>query len=153
MRGKVTELLQNVLDENPKLFLIDLSITDNNHIRVIIDGDEGVKVEDCMAVSRGIEHNLDREEVDFSLEVLSAGVSEPLTLTRQYEKNLGRNLALKTKTEIFEGRLVAANDAAVTLQWKAREPKPLGKGKITVEKEAIVPYQDIVEAKVMVTFN
>ena len=153
MRGKVTELLQNVLDENPKLFLIDLSITENNHIRVIIDGDEGVKVEDCMAVSRGIEHNLDREEVDFSLEVLSAGVSEPLTLTRQYKKNLGRNLALKTKTETFEGQLVAVNDAVVTLQWKTREPKPVGKGKITVEKEAIVPYQDIVEAKVMVTFN
>ena len=152
MRGKVTELLQNVLDENPKLFLIDLSITDNNHIRVVIDGDEGVKVEDCMAVSRGIEHNLDREEVDFSLEVLSAGVSEPLTLMRQYKKNLGRKLALKTKTETLEGKLVAASDAAVTLQWKAREPKPIGKGKVTVDKEAIVPYQDIVEAKVMVTF-
>ncbi len=153
MRVKVTELLQNVLDENPSLFLIDLSITDNNHIRVVIDGDDGVKVEDCMAVSRGIEHNLDREEVDFSLEVLSAGVSEPLTLVRQYRKSLGRTLAVKTKTETFEGRLTVVDDAGVTLQWKAREPKPVGKGKITVEKEAIVPYQDIVEAKVMVTFN
>jgi ribosome maturation factor RimP len=46
MRGKVTELLQNVLDENPSLFLIDLSINEKNHIRVIIDGDEGVKLED-----------------------------------------------------------------------------------------------------------
>jgi ribosome maturation factor RimP len=153
MRARVTELLQNVLDENPSLFLIDLSITENNHIRVIIDGDEGVKVEDCMAVSRGIEHNLDREEVDFSLEVLSAGVSEPLILARQYKKSLGRTLAVKTKTETLEGRLTAVNDAGVTLQWKTREPKPIGKGKVTVEKEAIVPYKDIVEAKVMVTFN
>jgi len=153
MRGKVTELLQNVLDENPSLFLIDLSITENNHIRVIIDGDEGVKVEDCMAVSRGIEHNLDREEEDFSLEVLSAGVSEPLTQGRQYKKNLGRKLQLKTKTEIIEGKLTAVDEDNVTLEWKAREPKPVGKGKITVEKKAVVPYQNIVEAKVMVTFN
>lgn len=153
MRGKVTELLQNVLDENPSLFLIDLSITENNHIRVIIDGDEGVKVEDCMAVSRGIEHNLDREEEDFSLEVLSAGVSEPLSQGRQYKKNLGRNLHVKTKTETIEGKLTAVDEEDITLEWKAREPKPVGKGKVTVEKKAVVPYQNIVEAKVMVTFN
>ena len=153
MRGKVTELLQNVLDENPSLFLIDLSINENNHIRVIIDGDEGVKVEDCMAVSRGIEHNLDREEEDFSLEVLSAGVSEPLTQGRQYKKNLGRSLRIKTKTETIEGKLTDVDEENVTLEWKAREPKPIGKGKVTVEKKAVVPYQNIVEAKVMVTFN
>jgi len=153
MRGKVTELLQIVLDENPSLFLIDLSITGNNHIRVIIDGDDGVKVEDCMAVSRGIEHNLDREEEDFSLEVLSAGVSEPLTQGRQYKKNLGRTLHIKTKTETIEGKLTTVDEESVTLEWKAREPKPVGKGKITVEKKAVVPYQNIVEAKVMVTFN
>jgi len=153
MRGKVTELLQNVLDENPSLFLIDLSINESNHIRVIIDGDEGVKVEHCMAVSRGIEHNLDREEVDFSLEVLSAGVSEPLTQGRQYKKNLGRTLHIKTKTETIEGKLTAVDEEDVTLEWKAREPKPIGKGKVTVGKKAVVPYQNIVEAKVMVTFN
>jgi ribosome maturation factor RimP len=153
MRGKVTELLQIVLDENPSLFLIDLSINESNHIRVIIDGDEGVKVEHCMAVSRGIEHNLDREEVDFSLEVLSAGVSEPLTLGRQYQKNLGRTLHIRTKTETIEGKLTAVDEEDVTLEWKAREPKPIGKGKVTVEKKAVVPYQNIVEAKVMVTFN
>ena len=153
MRGKVTELLQIVLDENPSLFLIDLSITENNHIRVIIDGDEGVKVEDCMAVSRGIEHNLDREEEDFSLEVLSAGVSEPWTQGRQYKKNLGRTLHIKTKAETIEGKLTTVDEEGVTLEWKAREPKPIGKGKITVEKKAVVPYKNIVEAKVMVTFN
>ena len=153
MRKKVTELLENVLDENPSLFLIDLSIDKDNRIRVIIDGDEGVKVEDCMMVSRGIEHNLDREEEDFSLEVLSAGVSEPLTLVRQYKKNLGRKLAVKTTEDSLEGKLTDVDEEAITLQWKAREPKPVGKGKITVEKEAVVPYKNIVEAKVMVTFN
>lgn len=153
MQARVKQLLQNVLDEHPTLFLIDLSISENNQIKVIIDGDEGVKVEDCIAVSRGIEHNLDREEEDFSLEVLSAGVSEPLTLFRQYKKNIGRRLNIRTETETIEGNLTAVNEAAVTLQWKTREPKPIGKGKITVQKEAIVPYKNIVEAKVMITFN
>ncbi len=153
MRERVEQLLQNVLDERPTLFLIDLSINENNQIRVIIDGDEGVKVEDCMAVSRGIEHNLDREETDFSLEVLSAGISEPMTLLRQYKKNIGRKINIRTESETIEGNLTAANESAITLQWKTREPKPIGKGKVTVQKEAIVPYKNIVEAKVMITFN
>lgn len=153
MREKVAELLQHALDENPSLFLIDLTITENNQIRVTIDGDEGVKVEDCIAISRAIEHNLDRDNEDFSLEVLSAGVSEPLTLKRQYKKNLGRKLSLKTGNEKLEGKLTQVDDEGITLRWKTREPKPVGKGKVTVEKVATVPFQDIVEAKVMITFN
>ncbi|MDC8005824.1 ribosome assembly cofactor RimP [Aureisphaera galaxeae] len=152
MQEKVRELLGKVLEANPSLFLIDLEFRPENQIRVIIDGDQGVKVEDCIAVSRAIEHNLDREEEDFSLEVLSAGVSEPLSQVRQYKKNVGRKLKVKTDEETLEGELVNADEANITLQWKAREPKPVGKGKVTVQKEAIVPYENIVEAKVMVTF-
>ncbi|MAP53905.1 ribosome assembly cofactor RimP [Altibacter sp.] len=154
MREKVTQLLEQALEKNKSLFLIDYSISEANHIRVILDGDKGVSVEDCIAVSREIEHNLDREEVDFSLEVMSAGVSEPLKLPRQYKKNVGRTLKLRTKDDsAFEGTLVSATEEAVTLQWKAREPKPVGKGKVTVQKEAVLPYKDIAEAKVMITFN
>lgn len=153
MREKVEELLKNALDENKSLFLIDLTISEDNQIRVILDGDKGVTVEDCIAVSREIEHNLDREEYDFSLEVMSSGVSEPLTLPRQYKKNLGRTLKVKTtKEEKIEGELIAANDESCTLTWSAREPKPVGKGKVTVQKEALLPYKDIMEAKVMITF-
>ena len=153
MREKVAKLLENALEENKSLFLIDLNISEDNKIRVILDGDKGVTVEDCIAVSRAIEHNLDREEYDFSLEVMSAGVSEPLTLPRQYKKNIGRNLKIKTKDgEKIEGELTAANDDSFTLKWSAREPKPVGKGKVTVQKEATLPYKDIMEAKVMITF-
>tara|TARA_R110002012_G_scaffold57095_5_gene147045 strand:+ start:45763 stop:46224 length:462 start_codon:yes stop_codon:yes gene_type:complete len=153
MREKVAKLLENALEENKSLFLIDLNISEDNQIRVILDGDKGVTVEDCIAVSRAIEHNLDREEYDFSLEVMSAGVSEPLTLPRQYKKNIGRNLKIKTKDgEKIEGELTAANDDSFTLKWSAREPKPVGKGKVTVQKEATLPYKDIMEAKVMITF-
>jgi ribosome maturation factor RimP len=153
MRDKVVQLLQQALDKNPSLFLIELNISETNQISVIIDGDQGVSVQDCIEVSREIEHNLDREETDFSLEVASVGVSTPLTVARQYKKNVGRKLLIKTQEEQIEGSLIKANDEEITLQWKAREPKPIGKGKITVEKEAVVPYKDIVEAKVMITFN
>ncbi|MBZ0328474.1 MAG: ribosome assembly cofactor RimP [Altibacter sp.] len=154
MREQVIQLLGQALDKNKSLFLIDLSISEANHIRVILDGDTGVTVEDCIAVSREIEHNLDREELDFSLEVMSAGVSEPLEIPRQYKKNIGRTLKVKThEGEAIEAELTKATDTAITLQWKAREPKPVGKGKVTVQKEAVVAYSNIVEAKVMITFN
>src|SRR5690606_35399804 len=153
MREKVANLLKNALEENKSLFLIDLNISEDNQIRVILDGDNGVTVEDCIAISRAIEHNLDREEFDFSLEVMSAGVSEPLTLPRQFKKNIGRNLKVKTKNdEKIEGELIAANEENCTLTWEAREPKPVGKGKVTVQKEATLLYKDIMEAKVMITF-
>jgi len=154
MREKVTELLNRALDNNKSLFLIDFIITESNQIRIIIDGDQGVTVNDCIAVSREIEHNLDREELDFSLEVASAGVSESLVNTRQYIKNLGRKLVIKTQNgDAIEGTLTKADSKEIELQWKAREPKPIGKGKITVQKEMVLDYKDIVEAKVMVTFN
>lgn len=154
MKKKVKELLNLALEENKSLFLIDFSITDGNQIRVIIDGDNGVTVKDCIAVSRAIEHNIDREEIDFSLDVASAGVSEPLTIPRQFIKNIGRKLKVRNQNqEVLEGDLTKANDTEIELQWKAREPKPIGKGKVTVQKEIVLDYKEIAEAIVMITFN
>ncbi|GHA24172.1 ribosome maturation factor RimP [Salinimicrobium marinum] len=152
LRDRVENLLEEAFEENNSLFLIELKVDNNNHISVIIDGDEGVAVSDCIAVSRKIEHNLDREEEDFSLEVASAGVSQPLTLPRQYKKNIGRKLAVTTSKEKIEGELVSVEDEAITLKWKTREPKPVGKGKVTVTKEAVLPIEEIDEAKVIITF-
>jgi len=154
MKEKVKELLDQALEENKSLFLIDFSITEGNKIRVIIDGDNGVTVKDCIAVSRTIEHNIDREETDFSLDVASAGVSEPLSIPRQYLKNIGRNLKVRTQNQdVFEGKLTKVDDKEIELQWKTREPKPIGKGKVTVQKEQVLEYKDIAEAIVMITFN
>ncbi len=153
MREKVTELLEKALENNPTLFLIDMNVTPSNQIRIIIDGDKGVTVKDCVEVSRAIEHNLDREEGDFSLEVSSAGITQPLFLARQYKKNIGRKLCVKTKEGIkIEGTLVNATEKDCELHWKIREPKPVGKGKITVKKQAVVPYSEIEEATVKITF-
>ena len=151
-REKVSKLLQEGLDEKPSIFLIDLNINDNFKILVTLDGDNGVTLQDCIDISRAIEHNLDREEVDFSLEVASGGVSAPLKLVRQYKKNIGRTLEVKTATEIITAELVDANDDFITLTWTAREPKEIGKGKVTVEKRLELPYADIKEAIVTITF-
>ena len=151
-KNKVTELLDTALIERSDLFLIDFTINSENHIKVIIDGDKGVLVEDCMFISRAIEHNLDREEEDFSLEVMSAGAASPLTHQRQYIKNIERTLKVKTASEEIEGKLTEATNDNIKLEWKVREPKPIGKGKVTVKKEANIPYENIVEAKVMIKF-
>jgi len=151
-KEKVLGLLEEGLKEKPSVFLIDLTITDAFKIIVTLDGDNGVTLQDCIDISRAIEHNLDREEQDFSLEVASGGLSTPLKLVRQYKKNIGRTLIVKTATETIEAELTHVNEDFITLQWEAREPKKIGKGKETVQKKLELPYAEIKEAIVTVTF-
>lgn len=152
LQEQVENLLKEAFQEYNSLFLISLNISDQNHIQIVIDGDQGVSVNDCIAVSRKIENNLDREEEDFSLEVASSGVSEPLKLPRQYQKNIGRKLEVNTKTDKFVGNLTGVNEDGIVLSWKAKEPKPIGKGKVIVDKEAKIAFQEIEKAKVVITF-
>ena len=152
-KNTVTDLLETALKEREDLFLIDFSVDGNNHIKIIIDGDNGVLVEDCMFISRAIEHNLDREEQDFSLEVSSCGAASPLQKPRQDNKHVGRNLEVKTVDgDKLEGQLADVNDEGVVLKWKTREPKPVGKGKVTVTKEVNIAFENIKEAKVKIKF-
>ncbi len=148
----VKELLEDALSENESLFLIDLQFLADNKIKVVVDGDQGVPLNECVRISRAIEHNLDREEEDFSLEVTSPDISQSLMVKRQYKKNLNRILKVKTSDNEFEGTLTEVSEDNITLQWKAREPKPIGKGKHTVEKTEIVPFAEIKEAKVKIVF-
>ena len=150
-RSKVESLLEAALEEDQSLFLIDLKIGSNNSIHITLDGDQGVTLKDCMNVSRAIEHNLDREEYDFSLEVASAGVGSPLLNSRQYIKNIGRKLRVESmEVSTLEGTLTAADNQAFTLEWKQREAKPVGKGKVTVTKQKTLSYDQISIAKVLV---
>ena len=149
---KVKELLKEALAENESLFLIDLSFLPGNKIHVVVDGDAGVSLNECIRISRKIEHNLDREEEDFALEVTTPDIAEPIKVQRQYLKNLNRILSVKTQEEKFEGTLIEVNEQNIVLNWKAREPKPIGKGKVTVEKTATLAYEEIIEAKVKIIF-
>jgi len=153
LKERVKELLDEAFEEYNSLFLIDFTIKGANEIRVVIDGDEGVTVQDCMNVSRKVEHNLDREEEDFSLEVMSAGATEPLINKRQYKKNIGRDLEVKLDdgSKVI-GTLDAADDEKISLSWKERVPKEVGKGKMTVEKKEEIAYDSISQAKVKIKF-
>lgn len=154
LEKRVCELLDAAFEERQDLFLIDLDISAGNVIKVIIDGDHDVKVSDCIFVSRAVEHQLDREEQDFSLEVTSAGVGKPLKNYRQFVKNIGRTLEIIDRNKTKEtGILESADKDQVTITWSAREPKPVGKGKVTVEKKWSLAYDQIKQAKVVITFN
>ncbi|WP_164515321.1 ribosome assembly cofactor RimP [Flavobacterium ustbae] len=151
-KEKVNGLITEALLEKPSIFLVDLAVSDSFKISIGLDGDNGVALQDCIDISRAVENNLDREEQDFSLEVASVGVGTPLKMVRQYKKNVGRTLIVTTNTEKIEAELVEANDVFIILSWKAREPKKVGKGKETVQKEQQIPYTEIKEAVVTVTF-
>lgn len=151
-KEKVKDLLNQALAEYPSLFLIDLNINDANKIMVILDGDNGVQLQDCINISKAIDANLDREEEDFALEVASAGVSLPLKLVRQYRKNIGRVLKIKLQSQTIEAKLLEVSDENITVEWSSREPKKIGKGKETVLHNEKIVYNDIIEAIVTITF-
>lgn len=152
-KDKVEGLLQVFLDTRPDLFLISLKISAGNDIVVTLDGDQGVSLQDCLDASRAIENNLDREEEDFSLQVMSGGLSEPLTNSRQFVKNMGRDLDVILQDEQkISGEIVAADENGVTLMLRYRKPKDIGKGKVDVEEEKIIPYSEIKKALVAVKF-
>ena len=151
-QNKVKTLVDEALAENEALFLIDLNFGTEGSIKVIVDGDSGVPLSECIRISRHVEHNLDRENEDFSLEVTTPNITDPITDPRQYTKNIDRTLKVKTAEKSFEGKLIEVSDQGITLFWKTREPKPIGKGKITVEKQQTIPLIDIREAKVKIIF-
>jgi ribosome maturation factor RimP len=152
-KEKVTELLHAGLEERQDLFLIDFSVETGNKINVVLDGDNGVSVQDCIFISRAINNNLDSEEYDFSLDVASCGATSPLKITRQYIKNTGRELEVQLiSNKILKGELTKVDENKITLEWDTREPKPVGKGKVTVHKIEEIAFNDIVEAKVLIKF-
>lgn len=152
LKQKVSALLEKVFQKETALFLVDLDVSPDHRIRIVLDGDKGISLQDCIKVSRAIEQGLDREETDFALEVTSAGATAPLAMARQYSKNIGREMAVKVAGTSFEGRLTSVNGETITLEWKAREPKTVGKGKVTVQKKQEIALSDIEEAKVVLKF-
>jgi ribosome maturation factor RimP len=148
----VKDIVDLALALNESLYLIELSISVNNKVQVVVDGDNGVSLSECIRISKVINDNFDREVEDFSLEVTTPDISHPLKVKRQYLKNLNRILKVKTAEEEIEGTLVTADEDKIVLQWKAREPKPVGKGNVTVEKTVTLEYTEIKEAKVKILF-
>ena len=152
-KAQVEDLLNKVLEENPKLYLIDIKISNDFKIKIVLDGDNSVSVKDCINVSRAIENNLDRDAIDFSLEVTSVGANEPLIMKRQYYKNIGRKLSVEDNLGIkHEGMLCFVNENDFNIQWKERQNKKTGKGKETVKKEKTFSFSQIIQSKVILKF-
>ena len=151
MKEKVEQLIAEGI-EGTEIFVVKLTVSSSNDINVLLDSDSGLSLADYRTVSRAIEFDLDREEEDFSLTVASAGIGEPLVL-RQYMKNVDRKVAVTLNDgEVIEAKMIAANDQNIELEWKSREKKPTGKGKITVVNKRIIEHLDIKQTIVLITF-
>ena len=151
LKEKVEQLIAEGV-EGTDIFLVKLTVSSSNDINVLLDSDSGLTLSDCRSISRAIESSLDRDDEDFSLTVSSSGVGEPLVL-RQYKKNIGRKVQVTLiDGEIIEAKMVAADDKGVELEWKSREKKPTGKGKITVVNKRLLDYQSIKQTIVLITF-
>lgn len=152
-KNKIESLLNDFLAERQDLFLLELKISSGDDITVVLDGDSGVTLQDCLDASRAIEFNMDREAHDFSLQVMSAGISEPLTMPRQYKKNLGRELVVVLIDDSsVSGELVQVHEDGFSLLMRYRKPKEIGKGKVDVEEEKVIPFSEVKKALVTIKF-
>lgn len=123
-KKKVIELAQERIDElDNGCYLIDIKVDSSNHIRVELDNEHrGIAVEDCMSVSRNIEHNLDRDLEDFSLDVSSPGLTEPLKNWRQYKKQVGKEVKVKLiEGAPVSGEVITADENGFSIQSKTKK--------------------------------
>jgi len=141
---KILELVNQALEGSDK-FLVNLKITPDNRIYVDIDGDNGVTIDDCIELSRAIESQLDRDEEDFALDVSSAGADQPLKLTRQYRKNIGREVeAVTFDGEKTVGELVAVDEETVTLRTPGTKKQ--------APQEVVLQRRDVKSVRVVIKF-
>ena len=141
---KILELVNQALEGSDK-FLVSLKITPDNRIYVDIDGDNGVNIDDCIELSRAVESQLDRDEEDFELNVSSAGADSPLKLTRQYVKNVGRDLEVVTMDgKQAEGTLENADENGIVVRTKGTKKQ--------APETLHLAYRDIKTARVVLKF-
>ncbi|NOR86032.1 MAG: ribosome assembly cofactor RimP [Bacteroidales bacterium] len=153
-RKKIENLIDEALTASDK-FLVELRINEANHIEVFIDSDAQIAISDCIAVSRHIESNLDREENDFNLHVSSAGLDLPLKHRRQYQKHIHKLLKLKTTDgENSLVRLESIDEKGIgCIPLKKNPNAKKGSKKQFLEQEAeVIPFETIIEAKIEIVF-
>lgn len=147
----IQQLLDGILADEPEYFCVSVTIKPTNNIKVFLDGDEGIKIEKCVSVNRRlyklIEEGAIYPEGDFSLEVSSPGIDEPLKLHRQYTKNIGRTVLVQfVDGSEKEGVLEAVAEADIILQTTT------GKGKKAVTEQLVIPFENIKSTTVQIKF-
>lgn len=149
---RVAALVEEKIADRPELFLVEVKMLPNNKLIIHVDGDEGISIQDCVAISRHVGFHLEEEnaiEQAYNLEVSSPGVGEPLKLIRQYHKNIGRTVSIKLKEGLKkEGKLLAVAENNLQIEESVKE-----KGKKAVAIQTDVPFNDILETSVLISFK
>lgn len=149
---KVRELtLQALKDEGA--FLVDLKLGSDNKISILADHPDGINLEKLERISRGVEVHFDREEEDFSIDVSSPGLGNPFLVEEQYFANVGRPV----KVTLHNGNVIKADlagfaEGKLTLTWKERVPKEIGKGKMVVKREEQFDLEEIKDTRLEIRF-
>ncbi|HLW40606.1 MAG TPA: ribosome assembly cofactor RimP [Brumimicrobium sp.] len=156
-KKEIEKLALERMEELDKgLFVVAISISSSNVIQVEIDKEDGsVSIEDCVSVSRNIEHNLDREKQDFELQVSSAGLDKPFRVVKQYVKNIGNEvkIILNEKNKSIEGVLKNANEKGIVLEVSTKEKVEGKKKKEIVVRDYEFTYDEIKETKIIISFK
>ena len=149
---RVRELVEEKIKDKPNLFIVEIKMHSNGKLIILIDGDKGVGIDDCAAISRHVGFHLEEEniiETAYNLEVSSPGIDTPLVSVRQYLKNIDRNLAIKMVNGVKrEGKLKGITADAVIIEEKIKE-----KGKKAEVVESYISIDQITETKVLISFS
>ena len=137
------------------LFIVEISLNERNVINIFIDGFNGITIEQCVSVSRNVEHNLDREEEDFELHVSSPGLTEGFVVKEQYIKYTGREVEvlIKASEKKLEGVLLEVGEEGIVLETSGREKVEGHKKKQLVVKKHNLKYDEIKSTKAVVSFK
>ncbi|MBI3510342.1 MAG: ribosome assembly cofactor RimP [Bacteroidetes bacterium] len=144
---------QKIQSDQSGNFLVDVTVSAANRIRVTLDNFNGVRIDYCVSMSRFIEKSLDRDAEDFELEVTSAGLDQPFRVFRQYQKNLGKIVDVKLADGTkLEGRLLSADELQIEIEQETKEKTGGGKGKQLVTKKISIPLLEVKETKAVIKF-
>ncbi|MEY4702971.1 MAG: hypothetical protein RIR96_868 [Bacteroidota bacterium] len=146
---QVKTLLEPLLDAD--MFLVDIRIKPTNNFKIFLDAESGLGIEKCIKINRALYKQMEEAgwypEGDFSLEVSSPGLDEPLKLFRQYQKNVGRNVeVILLDGSKKEGLMSHVTEEQITLTYTE------GKGKKAVEIIVEIPFSEIKQTKVQIKF-
>ncbi|MDR0685882.1 MAG: ribosome assembly cofactor RimP [Dysgonamonadaceae bacterium] len=149
--------IEDILNRYPgrnEYFLVDVIVTPDNVIKVEIDSDGPIAIDDCATLSHYIESQLDRETEDFSLEVGSAGINSPLRNVRQYCKNIGNELEVFTcDGKKLTGVLKSVNSEGFVLSVEKLVRAEGKKRKVRIEENLSFSYKEIKKANYLIQFK
>ncbi len=149
----ISALLATYFEENKGLFLVEVKNSPDNKIKVFMDSKEKLAIEDCVATSRWLEEQLDREVEDFELQVSSAGIGNPFKVPQQYEKAVGKQVEVATKDgRKLHGKLVDFNEETLKIEV-SKKVVVEGKKKKEIRQEVEeIPFSEINATKEIITF-